>query len=62
MEDYKGEIFAKNEQEKMLFTMMLTSCGYGVSINPIAGGGYKLVIYVNEKRLHLYIRKSEPVR
>lgn len=33
----------------MLFMMMLTSCGYGVSINPIAGGGYKLVIYVNEK-------------
>lgn len=49
MESYKGEIFAKNEQEKMLFMMMLTSCGYGVSINPIAGGGYKLVVYVNEK-------------
>ena len=48
MESYKGEIFAKNEQEKMLFTMMLTSCGYGVSINPIAGG-YKLVVYTNEK-------------
>lgn len=48
MENFKGEIFAKNEQEKMLFTMMLTSCGYGVSVNPIRGGGYKLVVYINE--------------
>lgn len=49
MENYKGELFAKNEQEKMLFTMMLTSCGYGVSVNPLASGGYKLVVYLNEK-------------
>ena len=49
MESYKGEICAKNEQEKMLFTMMLTSCGYGVSVNPITGGGYTIVVYTNEK-------------
>lgn len=47
MEKFKGELFAKNEQEKMLFTMMLTSCGYAVSVNPIEGGGYKLVVYTN---------------
>lgn len=49
MENWKGEIFAKNEQEKMLFTMMLTSCGYAVSVNPLPEGRYKIVVYVNEK-------------
>lgn len=48
MESFKGEILARNEQEKMLFTMMLTSCGYAVSVNPIMGGGYKIVVYINE--------------
>lgn len=49
MKNYRGELLAASEMEKMLFTQILSSCGYCVSVMPKSDGTYRLEIFIQQQ-------------
>lgn len=42
---FKGEVVVKNDIEKDRFENAALLCGFCVAVQPISGGGYKMIFY-----------------
>lgn len=44
---FKGEVVVKSDIEKDRFENAALLCGFCVAVQPISGGGYKLIFYIS---------------